>query len=173
MPQEQWRDIPSYEGFYQASNLGMIRSVDRTVRSKGDGVQHLKGKPMRTNTFNKYGYASVALRRDGFSTTFLVHSLVALTWIGPRPHGKQVRHGRNGRLDNSVGNLCYGTPTENSVDRVRDGTMLVKPVRRSDGMEFPSVAAAGRESACDPSNIAACCRGDRYKTVGGYGWNFI
>jgi hypothetical protein len=176
--QEQWRDIPGYSGHYQASNRGRIRSVDRTVRSKGDGVCKLKGQIMQSSVRCKYGYRSVSLRRGGKSAkNFLVHRLVALAWLGPRPPRQWVRHGPNGKLDNSIGNLCYGTPSENAFDRIRDGTMYEqcksRGVRRSDGVEFLSIADAARESNCDPSNIAACCRGDRYKTVGGYGWQFI
>jgi hypothetical protein len=174
--QEQWRDIPGYEGYYQASSLGRIRSVDRFVRARGDGVRKLKGQFIKAvSSGNIYGYLYVALRKKGTHKNFCIHKLVALTWLGPYPPGKQVRHGPNGHLDNSVENLCYGTPTENSLDRIRDGTMYninAKRVRRGDGVEFPSIGEAARESNCDPSNIRACCIGDRYKTVGGYKWEF-
>ena len=174
--QEQWQDVPGYEGYYQASNRGRIRSIDRTVRSKGSGVRKQRGQTMHLGICGGYGYLKVALRRGGTSKTFYVHKLVALTWLGPYPLGQQVRHGSNGHLDNSVENLCYGTATENARDRVRDGTMFndaVRGVRRSDGVEFVTMADAARESNCDASNIAACCRGDRYKSVGGYGWEFL
>jgi hypothetical protein len=174
--QEQWRDIPGFEGFYQASNLGRIRSVDRDVRTRGGGHRRLKGQIMRINT-TKSGYHRVTLRKEGTRKAFFIHKLVALTWLGPYPPGQQVRHGPNGHLNNSVENLCYGTPSENALDRIRDGTMYLtgktRKVRRSDCVEFPSIGEAARETNCDASNLRACCRGDRYKTVGGYGWEYI
>ena len=173
---EQWRYISGYKGYYQVSNLGRVRSVNRLIKSKGDGVCKARGQVLRTNTCNNYGYHQITLRKERTRKTFLIHQLVALTWIGPRPPGMWVRHGPNGRLDNSVRNLSYGTPSENARDRFRDGTMYderTRGVMRGDGVEFPCIAEAARESKCDASNIAAACRGDRYKTVGGYSWEFI
>ncbi len=118
---------------------------------------------MRTSSCGRDGYLDVTLRKEGTRKAFRVHKLVALAWIGPYPPYQQVRHGPNGKLDNSVGNLCYGTVLENSRDRARDGTMFkdksIKGVRRGDGVEFVTMADAARESNCDPSNIGACCRG--------------
>ena len=130
---------------------------------------------MRLNTSAKDGYIKVSLRKEGGIRTFRVHKLVAPTWIGSCPPGKQVRHGPNGKLDNSISNLCYGTAIEDARDKVRDGTLFggnIKGVRRSDGVEFITLADAGRESNCRSSSICACCKGDRYKT-GGYGWEYI
>ena len=74
-------------------------------------------------TKNAQGYNCVALRRDGKTYTGRVGKLMLETFIGPCPAGMETCHGPNGRLDDSLGNLCWGTPSKNQgEDRVRDGT---------------------------------------------------
>ena len=63
----------------------------------------------------------VSLKHDGISLTQTVHCLVAAAFIGPRPEGLQVLHGSKSRTDNRACNLSYGTPKQNTADRLRDG----------------------------------------------------
>jgi hypothetical protein len=113
---EHWRPVVGYEGFYEVSDRGQVRSLDRVV-----GHKQLKGRILRPAP-NGGGHLAVALCKNGSQSTKKVHSLVAEAFIGPRPDGMEVRHGRNGKLDNSLANLCYGTPKQNGEDKVRDGT---------------------------------------------------
>ncbi len=87
---EQWRDIPGYFGYYQVSDCGRVRSLDRIVAGKGGGEYELKGQIIQTNTANNYGYLSVTLRKRGKRKTFYVHKLIVLAWIGLYPPGQQV-----------------------------------------------------------------------------------
>ena len=169
---ERWRDIPGWEGLYQASDQGRIRSVDRVVLHPRGGPKRLKGRILSPRPNNKVGHLAVGLWVGGVEQSKRVHQLVALTWIGPCPVDQQVRHGQNGHLDNSVSNLCYGTRSQDSLDKRRDGTHSGRAVRRSDGMEFISMWVAAEESGCSHKCIWMVCQGQR-KTTGGYGWEYV
>ncbi len=174
MARERWKDVVDFCGGYQVSNLGRIRSVDRAVPHARYGVQNRKGKVL-SSSLSSNGHLAVCLRRyrGGPRQGVQVHQLVAEVWIGPCPPGQQVRHGPAGHLDNSVGNLCYGTLSENKLDMRRDGTHGGKAVRRSDGKVFISMHVAAEESGCHATNIwAVCNRYDGRITTGGFGWEY-
>lgn len=119
---EIWKDIPGYEGRYQASSDGRIRSLDRVViaRSKTGKPysRRVKGKiKEQIPNHSPTPYLSVGLddnRRP------LVHCLVALAFLGPRPIGQEVRHLNNNYLDNRAENLAYGTHRENMADSTKE-----------------------------------------------------
>lgn len=109
---EVWKDIPGYEGKYQASNLGRVRSVDRRVRVVPRGVEAtrpVKGRVLRPAP-SKTGHISVVLGRGN---TMSVHKCVALAFLGPYPEGHEVLHLDHDPANNRVGNLRYGTRSEN------------------------------------------------------------
>lgn len=125
---EVWLPISDYEGLYEVSNRGQVRSLDRRVRCVGNGMEATRvarGKLIRlvpTTT----GYLRVHLRREGRGRTYNVHQLVLEAFAGPRPQGLVARHGPGGKLDNRwPENLCWGTQRENAgPDRERDGTAV-------------------------------------------------
>lgn len=171
---ELWRDVIDYEGLYQVSNLGQLRSRDRIVQYVCNGqsiTRTYKGRKKRLQ-ISPSGYLQVTLSKEGRQRTFRVHKIVALAWLGSRPLQHVIRHGPDGQLDNSVSNLCYGTKTEDAYDRRRDGTHRGRCVRRSDGVEFASLRLAEEASGCDFRNIWAVCN-DKRKTAGGFGWEYI
>lgn len=118
--EERWLPVVGFGGFYEVSDLGNVRSVDRIVQRKGRDMR-LRGRPLRAG-INSCGYRTACLHRRGKLTTQSVHVLVAEAFIGPRPEGLDVLHGPGGQLDNRVTNLRYGTVSENMADTVRDGT---------------------------------------------------
>jgi len=168
---ERWKWVVGYEGLYEVSDLGRVRSVDRVVRGKYGGPRNLVGKVMRLTPITKCGYPSVRLSKEGVVTTVLAHRLAAVAWIGPCPDDQQVRHGPNGVADNSISNLSYGTRSENELDCRRDGTDGGRRVVRSDGVEFVNMHEAAEESGCHASGICLVCKG-KAKTAGGYGWKY-
>ena len=121
--QELWLPIPEWEGFYEASNWGRIKSLARLVMMKNGQPKTLRERILKP-AFDAYGYAIVSLSRSNVAKTVTIHSLVARTFLGPRPEGLLVLHGPSGYLDNSIGNLSYGTPKQNKADELRDGTRL-------------------------------------------------
>lgn len=172
---EDWRDIPGYEGYYQASMLGRIRSVDRIV-SRGQSGYRVKGRIVaqfcRLHGKSAIPYYCTNLSKQGRNESVRVHRLVALTWLGSIPPGCEVRYGSAGSLVNALSNLCYGSRTDNEGDKVRDGTGWHRRVKRNDGMEFASIRIAAKETGCHEGHISQVCRGDG-KTAGGYGWSYV
>ena len=118
---EIWKPIPGYEGFYEASTEGNLRSVDRSfVRSNGSPFS-LKGRPITVweNPVDKH--LMCVLSKAGDRRYFYAHTLIARTFLGERPEGMEVRHLDDNPNNNTVENLRYGTRSENSYDRVRNG----------------------------------------------------
>jgi len=116
--EEIWRPIAGYEGFYEVSNYGRVRGVDR-ITSHG---HRRKGK-LRRLDLTKTGHQKVKLCRKGVEEVLLVHRVVLEAFVGPCPEGMVCCHGPNGVLDNSLGNLCWGTKSKNAgEDKRRDGT---------------------------------------------------
>lgn len=109
---EHWLPIPGYEGLYEASDQGQIRST-RRMGSRG-GL--LKQTP------DQAGYLKVKLSRENQQITWRVHQLVALTFHGPCPPGQEVRHDDGNNQNNAAANLLYGTDSDNTRDQIRHGT---------------------------------------------------
>lgn len=101
---EEWRDIPGYEGLYQASSLGMIRSVERLVPGKKGFFKLMKSVVLKQTTAGR-GYASVMLSKNGVTKRWNVHRLIALTFI-PNPNNlPEVNHKDENKTNNIWANL--------------------------------------------------------------------
>lgn len=127
MTSEEWRDIPGYEGYYQASSLGQIRSVDRRVMRRGRSGQigslFKSGQLLKPQAGEgNYRHLRIPLKRDGKLRTWTVHSLVAITFLGLRPTGMEVCHNDGDWQNNRLENLRYDTHGNNVLDSVRHGT---------------------------------------------------
>lgn len=120
-PDEIWKPIPSYEGLYEASNFGRVRSLDHeTIDSRGM-ARHFKGKVLKQTTFVKSGHLQVKLSKNGKQTTRWVHQLVSAAFFGERQSGQIVRHLNDIPDDNRLENLAYGTQSDNMWDLARNG----------------------------------------------------
>lgn len=117
---EEWRDIPGYEGAYQVSDQGRVRSLDRYVLAGVDGRRLLRGKPMSISP-DKDGYQKVTLYSSGQGKTFRVHRLVLKSFVGPCPEGMEACHGNGGRSDNRLDNLRWDSLSANEYDKVGHG----------------------------------------------------
>jgi hypothetical protein len=114
----EWRPIPGYEGFYEASCRGYIRSIPR-LRLDGAKLpgQNLVGTP------NGSGYLTVCLSRNGHKRRVAVHRLVALTFLAESYfEGADACHNDGVKTNNWVGNLRWDTRSANIIDAVRHGT---------------------------------------------------
>lgn len=118
---EIWKDIPGYEGYYQVSNLGRVRSIDREVVYR-DGKKCLyKGRLLKPRE-DKNGYFQVGLSKLGKVKTFKVHRLVLEAFKGPCPEGMESCHKNGIKTDNIVYNLRWDTKVANQADSKRHGT---------------------------------------------------
>lgn len=122
---EVWLDIPDYEGFYQASSFGRIKSVDRMILCKDGKNKLIKGTILAPSQ-TKHGYFALALCRNGVAQTHTVHKLVSRTFLGLRPSQMQVNHLDGDKLNNAVSNLEYCTPSENTRHAFETGLNLSK-----------------------------------------------
>lgn len=113
---EEWRAIPGYEGRYEASSHGRVRSL---TRRDGRGVLH-EGI-IRKLQVDEKGYRRVTLHRNG-RRGLLVHQLVCMTFHGPRLAKMEVRHIDGNNKNNFASNLAWGTASENQFDKVIHGT---------------------------------------------------
>ena len=137
---EQWWDIPFYEGLYQASNCGNIRSVDRYVPSRPGFYKLMKGRLL---VFEKAGrgYYSVMLSKEGVTKRWNVHRLIALTFLPNPTNLPEVNHKDEDKTNNfiwinpdgtvdtersnlewctSVYNANYGSRNQNQIDTKRN-----------------------------------------------------
>ena len=122
--QEVWRPVVGWEGLYEVSDQGRVKSLARRYWTEGGRVPHwcnLKARILKPGT-NVHGYLFVVLSRDGEQFTRTVHRLVADAFLGLRPADMDTCHGPLGKLINTPGNLSYGTRQENMRDCLRDGT---------------------------------------------------
>ena len=120
MQHEEWRPIPGFGGYYEASSLGRIRSIDREVNgfsARGNRPTKIRRKGQIMAQGARTGdYMCVGLYFDGQYSRQQVHTLVLMAFVGPRPEGMQGCHGPNGKADNSIANLRWDTPEANRAD---------------------------------------------------------
>jgi len=121
---EKWLPVKGYEGLYEVSDQGRVRSLPRTVLMRKNGKEFqrkIKGV-LRLPNKNNHGYPMVQLFADGGSKWALIHSLVMTAFVGPS-NGLDVRHLDGSRDNNALSNLCYGTRKENVADARKHGTI--------------------------------------------------
>lgn len=196
--EEVWKDIPGFEGRYQISTYGRVKSLPREVRSgKGMGLHKVKERILSQVKYTKvysssgtehvYNYARVTLKKAGAKpVTRQVHRLVAEAFI-PNPNGlSDVNHKDEDGLNNKVDNLewlshkdnCnYGTRNERCAKSSINHPSISKPILQVslDGTiikEFPSVAEAYRQTNIWPTSINDCANHGRHKTAGGFRWEW-
>lgn len=149
MINEEWRPVVGYEGWYEVSSQGRVRSVARTVMFADGRARQYDGKQLSTYLGN--GYLRTTLKRNGKDFRAHVHTLVAEAFIGPRPEGQEVCHWDGDRANAELSNLRYGTRIENAADRIRHGTHVrlfarkippdvVKKIKAATGMTYASIA---------------------------------
>ena len=106
MKEEIWKDVPDYEGYYQASNLGRVRSLDRNVLTTNGQERLYKGKTVK-GTINNKGYRLCRLSINGVNRTFTFSQLVAMAFLGHETSGHVlvVDHKNGDRADDRLDNL--------------------------------------------------------------------
>lgn len=171
---EKWKDVKDYEGLYEVSSYGNIRSLN--YRKTG------KKKILKTQ-INKHGYEMVDLSKNGVRKTFQVHRLVAETFI-PNPDGfNTVDHIDSNKTNNHLNNLQWMSNSDNVKKAWNDGLCFNigkhnnRPARKkvinlTTKEVYDSITEAGAKNNIDRRRISDCCR-YKSKTAGGYQWCYL
>lgn len=117
MPRERWQPVVGFEGLYEVSSLGRVKSLHGHNRQRG----HILRTPLAGGCGGKY--PSVSLCRDGGQRCNPVHKLVAAAFLGSRPTGHEIDHVNGKKTDNRASNLEYVTVIENHARARRLGLL--------------------------------------------------
>lgn len=118
---EEWRAVIGFEGAYEVSNLGRVRSLDRYVTAIDGRVSFWRGRILRGSSGAKRYRLIILHCGGGEYDARYVHDMVALAFIGPKPEGLLTRHKNDDPIDNAATNLCYGTQLDNMDDADKNG----------------------------------------------------
>lgn len=122
---EVWRDIPGFEGYYQASNMGRIKSLSRQIfiskSNRSIGYYRRVNERFLKPGLTSNGYFSCTLWVEHESHQQTIHSLVLESFSGLRPDGLYGCHKDDDKTNNRLENLYWGTPKENSGDKIING----------------------------------------------------
>lgn len=184
MIEEIWKPIPGYEGYYEVSNLGNVRSV-AYFNSKASKVMSRKSPKSLSQEISHDGYHRVVLCKDKTKKHMSVHRLVAMAFH-PNPKGlPEVNHINENSHDNRSENLCWCTGKENSnhgtlpqrikMWQTNNPKRSMEVVQMSaDGIEiasFPSTREAERQTGIACEQISRCCKGKNHH-AGGFKWKY-
>jgi len=131
---ERWKPVVGYEGLYEVSDQGRVRSLDRwydrpASRRKPKPWRRCYPGQMISVAPNGAGYPRVNLHRNRKREEKLVHWLVLEAFVGPCPAGEEGLHGNDIKTDNRLSNLRWGTRSDNVKDAIRNGRAF--PFRRA------------------------------------------
>lgn len=174
MENEIWKPVVGYEGLYEVSNLGRLRSVERILK-RPEGEWHYKEKILRAHKTNK-GYLRTRLYRNGVAQTLSIHRLV-LTAFVPNPQNLPMINHKNEKVwDNRLDNLEWCDNSYNQRYGHAQDTKFRKVVQIGENFrkEYPSITEASRQTGICLQRISMCARKVKQcKTAGGYRWEFI
>lgn len=119
--QETWLPVVGFEGSYEVSDHGRVRSVDRVIERRDGTLLPRSGQLLKQQLSGRGDYLTVTLCQQGRYRPWLVHLLMAKAFLGPSAD-LEVRHLNGNGHDNRVANLRWGTHSENMRDSLRHGT---------------------------------------------------
>lgn len=173
---ENWKDIEGYEGRYQISNYGRVRSLPRKVRF-GNQTRLVGGKILK-HKVKRGGYAFIQLRIDLKERDFHIHRLVAKSFVKGYQEGLDVNHIDGNKLNNKATNLEWCTRKQNIFHSI----YILKQSRRCKAVQshddngrihrYVSITDASRQTGISHKRIANCLKQEN-STVGGLKWNYI
>jgi hypothetical protein len=176
---EAWKDVPGYEGIYEASTMGRVRSL------KYDS--HYRGRILKGTT-GKNGYKIIALWKDGRSKSETIHRVVAKTFLVNPLNKRTVNHKNGNKTDNRVQNLEWSTDSENNQHAFdflgRKGIglkgnknghsrkIVQLTMRGIEVRTFDCIRDAEVETNIKHENISKVARGKR-SHAGGFKWEYV
>ena len=166
---EIFKDIKGYEGLYQVSNLGNIRSLDRKIKNR-----NLKGKIKKLDK-TKFGYLKVELNNNGKKKKYSVHRLVAQTFLDNPNNYPCINHKDENKNNNIVSNLEWCDYLYNNLynNKHKKNWVKVKQLDKNNNIIniFESITEASKKTNIIQCEISNCLH-NRQKTAGGYYWQY-
>jgi hypothetical protein len=180
--EEQWRPVVGFEGYYEVSDHGRVRSCERLCRNRW-GVRRKIARIMAANlTGQRRRYLALTLCVDDVKVRRYVHLLVLEAFEAPRQPTLEARHLNGKSTDNRAVNLTWGTPDQNREDKARHGTQVRGsthgqarlretdiPVIRAEFASGVGVTAIARRHAVSPGAI----KGIIYGSNGRRSWTHV
>lgn len=189
--QEIWKDVPGYEQFYQVSNLGRLKSKDRTIK-RGLGECLIKSKTLKLQC-NNHGYLYFQVKAADVHYKLYIHRAVSMAFIENTFDKPFINHKDSNPSNNQVDNLEWVTHMENMHHAINKGrfdnhfkytTQLFKisnqnlqravigtNLKTGTMVQFISIQEAGRHFNNRAGDICKCCKGER-QTAQGYRWQY-
>lgn len=179
-----WKPIKGYEGYYEVSDTGVVRSLDRIVPDSKTGTKRIKGRIMKQSenkdkSRNGDGYYVVNLRKFHTSCVTQVHKLVAEAFLSNEFNLPTVNHKDGNKHNNNVENLEWATYSDNNLHALNNGLRHPRGnviIQRNLNGSFVSMY----QSACEASRktgigraIISHCLNHRVQTAGGYLWEKV
>ena len=148
---EEWRAVVGFEGKYEVSSLGCVRSLDREKIGKNGSLYRISGRVLRTK--HKCSYANCTLRAGKKGrVTKNVATLVLEAFSGKRPAGFVCRHMDGNSHNDRADNLEWGTYKQNSLDMHRHGTMKSAKLSPDDVFKINDMLCDGTR-VCDIAKL--------------------
>jgi hypothetical protein len=155
---EIWKDIIGYEGIYQISTLGNVKSL---------GNQFTKKEKMLKQKLDRNGYNSISLCKNGDAKHFLIHRLVAISFLYKKENKDYVNHLDGVKTNNNINNLEWVTASENQKHAFANGLNKIsenafkamkavvckRVLNNSNGVIYESITLASKENNIKYSSL--------------------
>lgn len=187
LPNEKWKDIQGYEGLYQISNYGRVKSLGRISKRKsrwgGQYTVVMKEKIKKSSKNNK-GYSTVHLNYKGKESNFLIHRLVGKAFISNPYNYPEIDHKNENKNDNKINNLIWCTRIYNNTKGIQSkegrrtsSEFRMKGVKQFDLQgnllnTYKGIRIAEEKTSVDNRNIVKCCKG-KVNSAGGFIWRYV
>lgn len=151
---EEWRSVVGWEGLYEVSNTGHVRSLERDIKFADGRVRRFPSVVLKPNMVGtRLDYRQVHLTKNCERRPISIHRLVADAFLAPPPTPSHiVLHNRGAAAGDGVDNLRWGTHAENTADSLRDGTFCLGEQQHNAKLTAASVAAIRQEAAAGGRN---------------------
>lgn len=169
---ELWKPIKDYEGLYEISNYGRVKSLERYTNSKNEAgcILQKHNERILKNNITKSGYVMATLYKNGVPKSYFIHRLVAKAFIPNHNLLREVNHIDENKQNNRVDNLEWCSREYNNryskAKKIIQYDMSGKYIR-----SWESSYQASRENKLYSSNIRNCCLG-KLNSTGGYRWKY-